>query len=115
MPLKSKDLILDNYYREGIVLKRAKCPTKDWINKQQDTKVKEFDENTVWWEVIPLDGGLVIIPEPLARFIREATYDDIMKAVDHANKYGRIAIAEAFPEILEEANRRLYREKEDLG
>jgi len=42
--------------------------------------LQELPVETVWWLVLPLDGGGVLVPEPLAKFEREATTEDLMEA-----------------------------------
>jgi len=80
MKLKPKDLITDNRGRLGIVLEKAKQPDANWLNIQHDTRMQEVPVGTVWWHVLPLDGGGILVPESLAKFEREATSEDFMEA-----------------------------------
>jgi uncharacterized protein YqcC (DUF446 family) len=103
MPLKPRDLIIDNWEREGIVVERAKRPAAGWLSDQTDRRVLALPTDTVWWSVLDVRGGGVLVPEPLAQFIREATIDDAMRAVEHANEHALRTIAQLFPETVERA------------
>ena len=48
MPLKPRDLIIDNFDREGIVVERARRPTASWLADQEDVRVRELPADTVW-------------------------------------------------------------------
>jgi hypothetical protein len=85
MNLKPKDLITDNSGRSGIVFERAKQPDADWLKIQRDNRLREVPVETAWWLVLPLDGGGVLVPEPLAKFEREATTEDLMEAYKNSN------------------------------
>ena len=50
---------------------------------------------------MPLDGGLVLVPEPLLEVIRPASYEDFLVAADHANVAGRKYLATLFPEYVD--------------
>jgi hypothetical protein len=106
MPLKPRDLIIDNWDREGIVLKRVKRPAAGWLADQTDSRVRALPEDTVWWSVLDIRGGSVIVPEPLATFVREATLEDAMRAVEYANEHALRSIAFLFPEAVERALQR---------
>jgi hypothetical protein len=47
---------------------------------------------------MPLDGGLVVVPEPMLEVIRAASYEDFRAAADHA-KY----LATLFPHYVDRA------------
>ena len=85
MSLKPKDLITDNRGRLGIVLEKAKAPDAEWLKIQRDSRMQEVPAGTVWWHVLPLDGGGILVPESLAKFEREATSEDIMEAYNKSN------------------------------
>ena len=111
MPLKPRDLIIDNLNREGIVVERAKRPTASWLADQDDVRVRALPADTAWWKVLPIRGGAVIVPEPLAQFVREGTIEDAMKAVEGANEHALRTIAQLFPDAVERALQ--HRKKED--
>lgn len=82
--LKPRDLVIDNHGRTGIVVERTRKPSRKWIMEQIDTSVRGVGE-CAWWKVMPLSGGLVIVPEPEAKYQREATTDDALEAVAGGN------------------------------
>jgi hypothetical protein len=91
MNLKAKDLITDNNGRLGIVLERAKEPDSDWLKIQRDTRMREVPIGTIWWHVLPLSGGGILVPETLAKFEREATNEDLLEAYNNSNAAGLIS------------------------
>lgn len=91
------DLILDNYQREGIVLSRAQMPDKRWIQLQEDIRVRDSDGP--WWNVLPLDGGGVLVPEDLASFVRRATVDDLLRVVESDATDGNATLIHLFNEL----------------
>lgn len=80
MSLKPKDLITDNRGRLGIVLEKVKAPDAEWLKIQKDSRMREVPVESVWWNVLPLDGGCILVPESLAKFEREATTEDLKEA-----------------------------------
>src|SRR5258708_19837820 len=78
MSLKPRDLFVVNWNREGIVVERSKQPAAGWLAKQTDARMCEVPEGTAWWLVLDLRGGAVVVPEPLARFVREAPTEDVI-------------------------------------
>jgi hypothetical protein len=103
MSLKPRDLIIDNRDREGIVVERTKRPTASWLADQWDSRLRALPPDTTWWTVLPMSGGAVIVPESLARFVREATVEDAMRAVACGNEHALRTIAQLFPEAVEHA------------
>src|SRR3954468_15639973 len=106
MPLKPRDLIIDNWDREGIVHQQVKRPAKGWLADQSDSRVQAMPADTIWWSVLDIRGGSVIVPEPLATFVREATVEDVMRAAEYANDYALRTLAFLFPEAIERALQR---------
>ncbi len=106
MPLKPRDLIIDNWDRECIVVERVKRPAAGWLADQTDSRVLALPADTIWWSVLDIRGGGVLVPEPLAQFVREATIDDAMRAVEYANEYTLRTIGQLFPEAVERALQR---------
>ena len=102
--LKPRDLILDNYGRLGIVVEPTTRPSEKWILEQHDTSIRSLGD-CAWWNVMPLDGGLVIVPEPEAQFQREATVEDALVAVEHANPPAVKTLLALFPELRDVALR----------
>lgn len=74
------DLIQDNLGRAGIVLSRSRTPSVKWRNAQDDQRMRVTEG--IWWRVVPLDGGGILVPEELAHFLRRANVDDIVKVMD---------------------------------
>jgi len=103
--LRVRDLISDNHTRVGIVIERAKRPTAAWIRDQKDQRVRNLTDEEVWWRVLPLEGGSVLVPDSLATRIREANYADVMNAIEHGNDHAARELGFVFPEILDAAHR----------
>jgi hypothetical protein len=106
MPLKPRDLIVDEFEREGIVFERTRPPSRKWISDQSDRRVRDLPDDTIWWHVLVVRGGSVILAEPLTTFVREATIEDAMRAVEYANEHVRRTIGQLFPEAVERAMQR---------
>lgn len=82
-----------------IVIRRDRKPSPSWVAEQLDERMRQYEEAD-WWSVMPLSGGLLLVPETLLRHLRPASYEDIMKAVDHANNDGRRTLATLFPDVI---------------
>jgi hypothetical protein len=101
-PVKLGMLVRDDHGRQGIVCSRKERPSEDWINEQLHADdILKLDANVPWWGVMPLDGGLVLIPEPMMEVIRRASYEDFLMAAEHANVAGRKYLATLFPEYVD--------------
>jgi hypothetical protein len=96
--LQPRDLVVDNYDRLGIVARAEPVPDRAWLMAQEDTSVR-MRTDCPWWGVIVLDGGYALVPEPHARFVREATLDDAMSAVAGGNLAAAKALVGLFPEL----------------
>ena len=81
---------------EGILVGREARPDDSWLRQQFDRRWRDHADAD-WWAVMPLRGGLILVPEPLLRFLRSGSKDDVMMAVDHANDHGRRTIASLYP------------------
>ena len=103
MPLKPRDLIIDNWDREGIVVERVEQPKASWLAGQTDSRMRGLPQETIWWIVLDVRGGAVIVPEPLAQFVREATIEDAMRAAEYANAHALRIIGQLFPEAIDKA------------
>ena len=78
--LEVGDLIEDNLGRKGIVAERALKPAPGWLKAQDDRRMRTA--RGPWWNVFPLDGGGVLVPEPLARRLGRASIDDLAALLD---------------------------------
>jgi hypothetical protein len=95
-------LVRDSRGRQGIVCTRKDRPSEDWIDEQLDAvDIRKLDQDVPWWGVMPLDGGLVLAPEPMLEVIRPAAYEDFLVAADHANIAGRKYLATLFPHYVD--------------
>jgi hypothetical protein len=74
------DLVVDCYGNEGIVLSTERRPSAAWLGEQSDERMRKAVGP--WWNVLPLDGGAVIVPDDLGRFVRRATIDDFLQLID---------------------------------
>ncbi len=89
--------------REGIVLSREETPKQSWIDEQVDAEeIKKLGPNVQWWGVMPFRGGYLLCPEPMLTRLRSATYDDFLLAVDHTGVDGRLKLAKAFPQFVDQ-------------
>ena len=114
MSIKPRDLIRDNHGREGIVIERAKTPSRAWISDQKDQRVRSLSLRPTWWRVFCVSGGSVIVPEELAQFIRSATLDDARRACECANEPALRSLAALFPELVKVALKRREANKDSL-
>jgi hypothetical protein len=101
--LKPRDLIIDNWGREAIVVERIPKPTSSWLADQTDSRMREVPFDTTWWKVLGIRGGAGAVAEPLAKFVREATIEDAMRAIEYANEAAMRTIASLFPEAVKRA------------
>ncbi len=81
------DLVLDNHQRQGIVIQRIEPPDRDWLSIQSDRRIRELRFSGHWWQVLPLSGGSVSIPESLAVRVRASTLDDALRLVWKSDRY----------------------------
>ena len=94
-----RDVVEDNHGRVGVVVCEEPYPGRAWIREQQDERVRAMGRDERWLGVLPLRGGMVIVPESLATRLREATADDIRAAVDGGNMHAARTLAELFPVV----------------
>lgn len=94
---------------EGIVRSMEPAPTQEWIGDQINAAEIRGLGRAEWWGVWPFSGGLLLAPGPLLSVLREASYEDFLKAADTANTSARKRMAELFPDYLKQllAERRL--------
>jgi hypothetical protein len=105
MSVKPKDLVSYHCYGYdgiGIVVERDH-PDSRWIRQQRNPDVAAIQASEMWWKVLPVKGGALILPDVFAEFLREPTYDDFIEAVDHANEHGRRTLAALFPDFVRRA------------
>jgi len=101
IPVRLGLLVRDALGRQGIVCSRKDRPPEDWINEQLNADdLRKLDAKAQWWGVMPMDGGLVLVPEPMLDVIRPASYEDFLAAADNANVAGRKYLAMLFPEYV---------------
>jgi hypothetical protein len=101
-PIQVGLLVRDALGRLGIVCVTKERPPADWIEEQVNAEeIKKLDEGVRWWGVMPLDGGLVLVPEPMLEVIRPAQYEDFLGAAEHANIAGRKYLAILFPQYVD--------------
>jgi hypothetical protein len=118
LPVKLGMLVRDDFGRQGIVCSRKERPPEGWINEQLHADdIRKLAPSVSWWGVMPLDGGLVLIPEPMMEVLRRASYEDFLAAVEHANVAGRQYLATLFPEYVDRvlADRRAAEKPQTSG
>jgi hypothetical protein len=95
-------LVRDDFGRLGIVCARKERPGEGWISEHPHAaEIRTVGYDAPWWGVMPLDGGLVIVPEAMLEVIRPASYEDFRTAADHANVAGRKYLATLFPHYVD--------------
>jgi hypothetical protein len=103
-PVSLGSVVRDSRGRIGIVCSKEPTPSSSWIDEQVDSDwIKRLGSDVRWWGVMPLDGGYLLCPEPDVRWLRSATYDDFLVAVDHAGGEGRVQLAGLFPDYVVQA------------
>lgn len=93
------------YRREILLVRRVQKPSREWLAEQVDRRVAALAD-AAWWGAMPFTGGYILVPEPLLRYKRIPTYDDLMQIIDHANKEARRTIAQLFPDLVQTALKR---------
>lgn len=94
-------LVRDPFGRIGIVYERRERPSESWISDQLNVEdLRTLIPGTLWWAVLPLAGGLVLVAEPMLEALRRASFEDFLEAADHANLEGRKCLALLFPEYV---------------
>ncbi|WP_029922258.1 hypothetical protein [Nevskia soli] len=81
----------------GIVCSKEGRPPEDWIDEQVDSQEIRGLGQTEWWGILLFTGGYALSPGPMLEYLREASYDDFLSAVDTANVSGRKHLAKVFP------------------
>lgn len=95
-------VVRDTMGREGIVLSREGGPPRDWLEEQVNVEqIKSLGPSIEWWGVMPFDGGYLLLPGPLLTWLRDATFEDFLRAVDHAGLEGRLGLAKVFPHYVD--------------
>jgi hypothetical protein len=96
-------VVRDRFGREGLICSRESTPPKDWIDEQvgaESIKMKG-PASVRWWGVMPFGGGYLLCPEPELEWLRVATYEDFLAAVDTAGIHGRERLAKTFPQYVD--------------
>lgn len=106
-------VVRDSMLREGIVLSKEAAPPPDWLEEQVNAEdIKALGPNIQWWGVMPFDGGYLLLPAPMLTRLRDASFEDFLRAVDHAGLEGRLGLAKVFPHYVDHVLK-LRREKGD--
>ena len=92
-------LIRDNHGRVGIVLWENPVPKQEWLDMQNDPRMREVGPCR-WWAVAPVCGGGACVPEPLLEYIRPAALDDAL-AVAREHKMSYFTLIRVFPALAE--------------
>src|SRR5207248_3036993 len=102
-PVRPRDLVTDNRGRLGIVISRnPRRPSRKWLEEQFDARMRD-PNHRLWWNVMPLDGGFVIVPEGLLQIVRQASFDDAIQAAAGGNEAAVKTLMGMFPELVEYA------------
>jgi hypothetical protein len=95
-------VVRDSMGREGIVLSKEPEPPPDWLEDQANAEdIKALGPRIQWWGVMPFDGGYLLLPGPMLTRLRDASFDDFLRAVDHAGTEGRLSLAKVFPHYVD--------------
>ena len=100
------DVIIDNLGRAGIVFSVERRPTVEWINQQEDVRMSRAAGP--WWNVLPLSGGAVIMPDDLGSFNRRANADDLLQLFDaqQTDHAGRATLLELMAQLRKASKKR---------
>jgi hypothetical protein len=98
-------VVRDRFGREGIVCSSEEAPPKDWIDEQVGAENIEAHEpaSLQWWGVMPFSGGYLLCAELELEWLRVATYEDFLTAVETAGIPGRERLAKTFPHYVDRA------------
>ena len=94
------DIITDNYELMGIVLEREGKPTDEWLELQNDERMRQQPEDVKWWSVLPFTGGAVCIPEPLMVKERRATIDDLQEVYRNGYPFAQEELEQMYQAII---------------
>ena len=101
--IKLGDVVLDNYGREGIVVREEPSPPQGWLMSQADERLHRLGHSERWLGILPFTGGLVLSPESLTERLRAAQREDLLRAVETANSHGVRYLVELFPTLAGDA------------
>jgi hypothetical protein len=90
-------VVKDQYGCVGIIMREDARPAESWIKEQVHMPEQAKAEGINWWAVAPLTGGMLLAPSPVLTFLRPATYEDFVAAVDHSTDNGRRNLSALFP------------------
>jgi hypothetical protein len=95
-------VVRESLGREGIVLSREDTPPQTWLDEQVDAdEVKKLGPDVRWWGVMPFRGGYLLCPEPMLTWLRPASFEDFLRAVEHTGVDGRLKLAKVFPQYVD--------------
>jgi hypothetical protein len=93
-------VIWDNHRRLGIVVRLESAPSPSWLREQRDERVSRLGAQETWLGVMPLDGGLVVVPKSLSERLRPAARGDVLRCAEHTNPAGSRILADLFADRL---------------
>ena len=98
--IKPGAVVRDTHWQVGIVRERAAPPPKSWIDGLKNSEEVKKLGPTDWWSFLPLSGGSALSPGALLEYLRDATYEDFLKATAAANEAGRESLVKLFSEYV---------------
>jgi hypothetical protein len=82
-------MAVDNRDRDGIIVAAAPTPPEArWLAEQRDPQLREHVE-ALWWTLLPLSGGAVMVPQPLLRLLGRPSGLQHAIVWRNANAHGR--------------------------
>ncbi len=98
--IKPGAVVRDRHWHVGIVREKEAPPSKSWIDGLKNSEEVKKLGPTVWWSFLPLSGGSALSPGPLLEYLRDASYEDFLKASEAANEAARESLVRMFPEYV---------------
>lgn len=99
-PIKLGAVVSDRYGHIGIVCTQEPAPNRNWIDKQLNSDEIKNLGNTDWWGVLVFGGGYLLAAGPLLQYLRDANYDDFLKAASTAKATSRERLVKIFPDYV---------------
>src|SRR6266567_5158461 len=91
-------VVRDRFGREGIVCSKEDTPHQEWLEEQiGGDNIEAQAADVRWWGVMPFSGGYLLSPESELEWLRLASYEDFLAAVDTAAVPARERLAKSFP------------------
>jgi hypothetical protein len=97
--LELGDLILEPYGLTAIIVKECEPPADVWFIRANDSyrAIHEQKHKIRWFEALVLTGGAVIVAEPLGKFLRKASENDVRAAYAQGNAPAKSSLTVLFP------------------